>query len=309
VVPLKAGDASTTLKIPVVEGESDMADRNRYVGELLITGEMIKRDLPTGTEIEIEVSIDQSRIIHVLAYIALIDDEFEVKMGQDVRKETGDDPEVLQKSLARELRRASKLKAALDDDEKANIDTITETIVPAIESDLAAGEGGDTGACQKAEKTLLELQTKLDEAEELAKWPTVRNQLTQSLSLGEKLLEDELIKDGDAENMRKLIESGQKALENKKIPEAKDIYDRIYVIYFRAMQDQPAYWLGWLRHSADNIARFPDQARAKQVIGLGMQATQSGDIDALRNAVRQLWGMLPKETKDDFERGVGAGIR
>ena len=34
-----------------------------------------------------------------------------------------------------------------------------------------------------------------------------------------------------------------------------------------------------------------------------------GDIDALRNAVRQLWGMLPKETKDDFERGVGAGIR
>jgi hypothetical protein len=40
-----------------------------------------------------------------------------------------------------------------------------------------------------------------------------------------------------------------------------------------------------------------------------MQATQSGDIDALRNAVRQLWGMLPKETKDDLERGVGAGIR
>ncbi len=309
VVPLKAGDASTTLKIPVVEGESDMADRNRYVGELLITGEMIKRDLPTGTEIEIEVSIDQSRIIHVLAYIALIDDEFEVKMGQEVRKQTGDDPKVLQQSLARELRRASKLKAALDDEEKAAIDTITEAIVPAIESDLAAAEGGDTGACQKAEKTLLELQTKLDGAEELAKWPKVRNQLTQSLDIGERMLNEELIQDGEAETMRKLLVAGKKALENKKIPEAQDIYERIDAFYFRAMQEQPSYWLGWLRHSADNIARFPDQERAKQVIVLGTKATQNGDIDALRNAVRQLWGMLPKETKDDFERGVGAGIR
>ncbi len=309
VVPLKAGDASTTLKIPVVEGESDMADRNRFVGELLITGEMIKRDLPTGTEIEIEVSIDQSRIIHVLAYIALIDDEFEVKMGQEVRKETGDDPKVLQKSLARELRRATKLKAALDDEEKSTIETITEAIVPAIESDLAAAEGGDTGACQKAEKTLLELQTKLDGAEELAKWPKVRNQLTQSLDMGERMLNDELIKDGEAESMRKLLVAGKKALESKKLPEAQDIYERIDAIYFRAMQEQPSYWLGWLRHSADNITRFPDQGRAKQVIALGMQATQSGDLDALRNAVRQLWGMLPKQDRDDFERGVGAGIR
>ncbi len=309
VTPVKAGDASTTLKIPIVEGESDKADRNRYVGDVVITGEMIKRDLPTGTEVEIEVSVDQSRIIHIIVYIALIDEEFEAKIGQDIRKETGDDPKVLQESLARELRRATKLKAALDDEDKAGIDTLTDQFVPAVESDLAAAEGGDTGACQKAEKTLLELQTKLDEVEELAKWPLVRKELTQSLDMGERMLNDDLIKDGEAETMRKLLQAGKKALESKRIHEAKDTYERIDAIYFRAMQDQPSYWLGWLRHSADNIGRFPDQARAKQVIGLGMQATQSGDIDALRNAVRQLWGMLPKATKEEFERGVGAGIR
>ena len=309
VVPLKAGDVNSKLKIPVVEGESDKADRNRYVGDLTISGEMIKRDLPTGTELEIELSIDQSRIIHLLAYIALLDEEFEAKIGQDIRKTTGDDPKVLQESLARELRRATKLKGALDDADKGAIDELTDKLVPSIESDLAAAEGGDTGACQKAEKTLLELQTKLDESEELAKWPLVRKELTQSLDMGEKMLKDDLIKDGEAEAMRKLLEAGKKALDNKRIHEAKDTYERIDAIYFRAMQDQPSYWLGWLRHSADNIGRFPDQGRAKQVITLGMQATQNGDIDALRNAVRQLWGMLPKATKEEFERGVGAGIR
>jgi molecular chaperone DnaK len=309
VLPLKAGDASSTIKIPIVEGESDKADRNRYVGDLVITGNMVKRDLPTGTEVEVEVSVDQSRIIHLLAYIALIDEEFEAKIGQDIRKTTGDDPKVLQESLARELRRATKLKAALDDADKGTIDELTDKLVPAIESDLAAAEGGDTGACQKAEKTLLELQTKLDETEELAKWPLVRKELTQSLDMGERMLKDDLIKDGEAEAMRKLLEAGKKALDNKRIHEAKDTYERIDAIYFRAMQDQPSYWLGWLRHSADNIGRFPDQGRAKQVISLGMQATQNGDIEALRNAVRQLWGMLPKATKEEFERGVGAGIR
>ncbi len=309
VVPLKAGDANSTIKIPIVEGESDKADRNRYVGDLVITGNMVKRDLPTGTEVEVEVSVDQSRIIHLLAYIALLDEEFEAKIGQDIRKTTGDDPKVIQESLARELRRATKLKAALDDADKGAIDELTDKLVPAIESDLAAAEGGDTGACQKAEKTLLELQTKLDETEELAKWPLVRKELTQSLDMGERMLKDDLIKDGEAEAMRKLLEAGKKALDNKRIHEAKDTYERIDAIYFRAMQDQPSYWLGWLRHSADNIGRFPDQGRAKQVITLGMQATQNGDIDALRNAVRQLWGMLPKATKEEFERGVGAGIR
>jgi molecular chaperone DnaK len=309
VTPVKAGDANSKLKIPLVEGESDKADRNRYVGDLTITGEMIKRDLPTGTEVEIEVSVDQSRIIHLLAYIALIDEEFELQIGQDIRKASGDDPKVLQESLARELRRVTKLKAALDADDKAATEALADKLVPGIESDLAAAEGGDTGACQKAEKTLLEFQTRLDELEELAKWPSVRKELNESIRVGQRLLDDALIKDGDAENMRKLLEAGNKALEGKKLHEAKDTYERIDAIYFRTMHDQPAYWLGWLRHSADNIHKFSDQGRAKQVIALGMQATQSGDLDALRGAVRQLWGMLPKETKDDFERGVGAGIR
>lgn len=309
VVPLKAGDANSKLRIPIVEGEADKADRNRLVGELIITGEMIKRDLPTGTEVEIELSIDQSRIINLLVYVALIDEEFEAKIGQDIRKETGDDPKVLRQLLARELRRVTKLKAALDDEDKTSIDELTEKLVPGIESDLAAAEGGDTGASQKAEKTLLELQTKLDEMEELAKWPVVRKELTGSLEIGERLLNDDVIKDGDADTMRKLLEAGQKALVSKKIHEAKDTYTRIDALYFRAMQEQPSYWLGHLRHCADNIVRFPDQGRAKQVIALGMQATQNGDLDALRNAVRQLWGMLPPEDKEDFERGVGAGIR
>jgi molecular chaperone DnaK len=309
VTPVKAGDASSKLIIPVVEGESDKADRNRYVGDLVITGEMIKRDLPTGTEVEIDLNVDQSRIIQLRVYISLIDEEFEAKIGHDIRKTTGDDPKVLRDSLGRELRRVTKLKAALDVDDQATLDALTDTLVPAIESDLSAAEGGDNGACQKADKIILELQTKLDDIEELAKWPKVRKELVESLRVGERILNDGLIKDGDAENMRKLLDAGNKALASKKIPEAKDAYERIDAIYFRAMQDQPAYWLSWLRHSADNIQRFSDQGRAKQVIALGMQATQSGDIDALRNAVRQLWGMLPKEDRDDFERGVGAGIR
>ena len=309
VTPVRAGDATSKLKIPIVEGESDKADRNRYVGDLTITGEMIKRDLPTNTEVEIDLNVDQSRIIQLRVYISLIDEEFEAKIGHDIRKTTGDDPRVLRDSLDRELRRVTKLRAALDVEDKAALDALTDTLVPAIESDLSAAEGGDNGACQKADKTILELQTKLDELEEQAKWPAVRKELTESIRIGERILNDGLIKDGDAENMRQLLEAGNKALASKKIPEAKDTYERIDAIYFRAMQDQPAYWLGWLRHSADNIHRFSDQGRAKQVIALGMQATQSGDLDALRSAVRQLWGMLPKETKEDFDRGVDAGIR
>jgi molecular chaperone DnaK len=309
VTPLKAGDATSSIRIPVVEGESDKADRNRYVGDLTITGTMVKRDLPTDTELEVEVAVDASRLITLMVYISVIDEEFDARIGEDIRKESGVDPKLLRETLAREQRRWSKIRSMMGAEDTDGLNAACEQLVTAIESDLAAADGGDNGACQKADKTLLELQTKLDEMEELAKWPEVRKELAESIRIGEGILKDGLVKDREADLLQKLLATAAVCMDKKDLHEAKDVYQRIDAIYFRAMENQPNYWLGWLRKSADNLDRFPDQARAKQVITLGMQATQNSDLEALRSAVRQLWGMLPKETKEAFDRGVGASIR
>lgn len=309
ISPLKAGDASTKVKIPIVEGESEKADRNRYVGDLVINGSMVRRDLPADSEVEIEIGVDQSRIIHLTAYIPLLDDEFVAKIGEDIRKTTGGDPKVIRESLEKEKRRAAKIEEALDDADKEGLAAMMGDLAQTIDNDLSAAEGGDGGASQKAEKLLLEFQTKLDEFEELARWPKIRDELDESIRNGEQMLARDQIKGESAAKMRELLEQGKVARDGRRIAEAKDIFKRIDAIYFQVIREQPGYWLGFLRWASQNIQKFTDQSQARQLIALGTQAVQRGDFDALRSACVQLMSLLPRDVQDNYGRGIDTDVR
>src|SRR5207253_9556915 len=44
IEPVRQGFSGDLLRIPIIEGDNELADRNRKVGELPITGERIRRD-------------------------------------------------------------------------------------------------------------------------------------------------------------------------------------------------------------------------------------------------------------------------
>lgn len=67
--PVREGRSEDVCRIVVVEGENDKADRNRFNGALEIRGDMIRRDLPAGSEVEVTLKMDESRILTVTAYI------------------------------------------------------------------------------------------------------------------------------------------------------------------------------------------------------------------------------------------------
>jgi molecular chaperone DnaK len=74
---LKHGDPQTIVKIPIVEGQNERANRNHLIGFLKICGNEVTRDVPLGSEIEITLHMDESRIITMHIYIPILDKEFE----------------------------------------------------------------------------------------------------------------------------------------------------------------------------------------------------------------------------------------
>lgn len=77
VYPLRAGESGRMLIVPVIEGEQSVADRNQLIGRLEISGRNVRRDLPAGTEIEVEIIFDESRLGRVKCYVPLLDEEFD----------------------------------------------------------------------------------------------------------------------------------------------------------------------------------------------------------------------------------------
>lgn len=69
---LKKGEENE-LGIVVVEGESEMPDRNGFLCKIGINGKDLPHDLPEGTPLELTVIVNESREVFVTAYIPLID--------------------------------------------------------------------------------------------------------------------------------------------------------------------------------------------------------------------------------------------
>lgn len=83
---LKKGSSEDALHIPVMEGvtnlfgeENGAADLNVHIGSLIIKGddEKITCDLPEGSQLEVTVYMDESRMVRCIAYVKLLDEEFE----------------------------------------------------------------------------------------------------------------------------------------------------------------------------------------------------------------------------------------
>src|SRR5205814_10689395 len=73
--PVGARDAKDALCIPVVQGESARAHRDRLIGVLRVRG--VRDDLPAGSRIEVTLQLDRSGQLHARADIPALGQTFE----------------------------------------------------------------------------------------------------------------------------------------------------------------------------------------------------------------------------------------
>src|SRR5262249_11667299 len=144
---LKVGEEGEAISIPVVEGENERADRNRRIGALNITSAMIKRDLAAGSEVELTLKINESRIITVNAYVPILDEEFEETL--DLRK-TKVSAEAIEADLQKEIERLRdlirKAEEAQDQEAVTALEKIESSALLSEIKDAVAAARGDPDA-------------------------------------------------------------------------------------------------------------------------------------------------------------------
>ncbi len=172
--PLRQGRSEDIFKIPVVEGENEKADRNRLNGALEIRGDMVRRDLPAGSEVEVTLVMDASRLMTVTAYIPILDEEFKAKIEM---KRHQPNPVDLKKEYETEMKRFRDVKSKAagtggETSERLVAEVEASPLAQEVKEIISAAKADPTAALQ-AEKRLLELKLKLDEATDALKWPSL----------------------------------------------------------------------------------------------------------------------------------------
>jgi len=297
---VKKGETGDVLKVPVVEGEIEHADRNRLLGTLDIRGNNLRRDVPAGSEIEVTLNIDASRIIRAKAYIPVLDEEIEAVIDYNM---ASPDPKRLRQELDSELKRQAALR---DKAENADDDQANELLDEAGDTDEIAGmlDAGkdDPDTANKAEKRLLEFKIHLDRAEDSLKWPALVTEANTALDELDTLVEehgnsDQREKAGQfREQAEELIEQKRSEPLRKKLRQVLDLHNEI-------LFEQPGFWLGFFNYLVEDRAKMRDPDAADRLIDQGRQFINRGNVQGLRNVVAQLLGLLPREIAEAKQRG------
>lgn len=306
---IKAGGDEMAIPIPVVEGENDRADRNRLVGVLNITSAMIKRDLPVGTEVELTLKINESRIITVYAYVPILDEEFEETL--DLRKTTIT-PGSLKADLEREVKRLRTLieKAEAANDHKATkaLEEIQSSeLLAEIEKSVAAAKG-DADAAEKADKRLLELKLRLDDAERQVEWPAMLAKIREWLDDLDKLVKQHGT-EKQQERSNELASEVENIIAAKQIERLARRQKQVEELYFKVLFSIPAYWVNQFQRLEQEGGTFTDRQEADRLLDMGRNYLQQNNVDGLRNVVFKIWALLPRERVEDVQRGLGGLIR
>ena len=169
VQPIAAGSDDDALAIPIVQGESFRAHRNRLIGMRHLRG--VARDLPAGSRIEVTLELDRSGQLATRADVPGTGQTFEDVAFVLVPTAT---VETAARELAATHRRATDMqRRTFQLGVPAAVQALGEVSALLAESDraLPAARAGDLDAAQKLHRLLMDGNCALDDAEALLEWP------------------------------------------------------------------------------------------------------------------------------------------
>lgn len=301
-VPIKPGVDDAGIVLPFVEGDNHVAaDRNKRIGTYIIGPNMIKRELPAGSKVEVRVNIDKERIIEVKVYVPALDENFSTTI--DLRKARLEHT-VIANDYAGQIKRMKALAAKA---EEAEVHTASAAIA-ALEGseqlrelEVAIKEAkGDPDAAGKAENRLLEIKRALDEVEDEIEWPALVNDFKKRAENCKNLLQQH----GSDEHHRRLSEvlsKGEDAMTELNTDRLKLLGKELQDIYSDVLFAIPAFWVNQFQLLEEKEAQMGDRSRARRLIEMGNKYLAENNVDGLRDIVRQLYRLLPSEEVEELQ--------
>lgn len=298
-VPLHAGSADDVIRIPLLEGEHPRATRNHGMGELHIRGSEVRRDLPSGSQIEITVLMDESQQVRVQAYVNSLDEDFEISFDpkmqhssiDELRKEAAAQKERLEKARG-EAERTDALKAKSD---LARIED--EALVDHVDSLLDAAKG-DPDAVAQLDRRLRELAASVDNVEDAVEWPTLLQEAEEARQEAEHAVE-EYGEASDRNRLRTLKDELKRAIDAGDPDLLRRHCEDLNALQFLILDRQPGFHVARFNWLVERLQSMRDPGQAEQILAQGRRAINNNDVDALKAANRQLVGLLPQDIQQE----------
>jgi molecular chaperone DnaK len=292
-VLVRRGSGAGMIRVPVLEGERSQADRNRNIGVLEVRPDQVERDLPAGSQVEVTIDIDASRLVNTSAFVPLLDAEFDKAI--DLATEAVPDADELQERAAqvRVRHRALEARATNDPRARSRLEQVEAEGVADDVTSLAEAAPSDTDAATECAKRILDFEAQLDEVDEALRWPDLVREAEDLIDVVREVVE----KTGDDNDQRdfadrqretrQAIETGDVAFLDQRCEDLRRLLHQVLkktgildLNYFAALKEQ--------------LSEMLDLAKAERLISEGERAIDNDEMMILATVNQQLRLLLPE---------------
>lgn len=283
------------LPIKVYEGESANPLNNEIITRLKLDGKKLPYDLPSDTDIEITISVDESRSVSVEAYIPSI--ELTLNARADEYAQEIDIAE-LENELALQRDRLKSVENDVSPTEYSKLENAVENVATNVKNSKL-----DTDDKNKAERDLKELKAELDNIEQNKSVPQLKTDYYEKLKNAQEIvdgLDEGKEKDRFIEQLSDLEKEGEKAVKDEDKLMLVRINEQIEQVAMQSVFLNPAAWVYMLNQIKEKRSELLNATDADYFISKADEAVENGDIEELKRCVRNLLDLLPKNTQEEI---------
>lgn len=287
------------LPIKVYEGNSTNPSNNEVITQLQIDGKKLPYDLPESTDVDITISIDESRTVAVEVYIPSI--ELTLNARADTYKQNVNVAE-LEKDLAVQKERLKSIKKNVSEEEYEQLENTIDDLGTNIKN-----ANLDNDDKNKAERDMRELKTSFDSLEKSKELPQLNDEFNSKVENAKEViteLDDSPEKSEILSDLKVLEDEGEKAIKSSDKTMLLRVNEQIEQLTFRSVFQNPAAWVHMLNQIKEKKSELTNQTDAAYFIDKADKAVSNEDVEELKRCVRNLIELLPKETQDEINSSM-----
>lgn len=295
------GSVDDVIRVNVLEGShTALPEANKPIGIMEITGNMIKRDVSKGSDIEINLTLSESRDLNVSAYLNMVDQEFKEIFNPKERHTSieylKEQVEDLSDKLELEIQEATDKEdfetAGALSKLKKEMETVSEETESLTSDDV-------TDKRYQLEDKKRKIAQQIDGATKDKRIQQVKAHYFEIKEECEKML-DQNGNDHERKTFNDIVSQESAFFATNSPIKIQEKSDEFHSIIGKIRWRTPDFLKGIFQFCKNNQSKMNSQDEAKSHIDAGNFAIASENWDRLREINFELLDLLPKSTRDSI---------
>ncbi|MAT43657.1 MAG: hypothetical protein CL609_15070 [Anaerolineaceae bacterium] len=305
---VEKGMETDLINIPLIEGEHKRADRNSQIGNLFIFAKDIQRDIPAGSEVEVSINIDESRLLVATAYLPILDEEFDAKLNlqSNIFNEKESEEELRLQQL-----RYQRLTQQLEENEHIELkNKVMKSGIPErtikIENNIKMIQS-DEGKSTNLPKEINELKLEIDKIEDEIKWPVLIKEAEEEIGYCGNVV-NQLANEKGKNYYAGLCAEINEAIKNNDVERLEIKLNDLTHLKFTLLRTDPEFLAYIIQIIEEDIQNARDPQAVQNIINQAKEQLANRELDRVDRLIGKAYRYFDEDELIKLKSGYGSTV-